>query len=169
MAQIDVTIVIDAQSLYTNHIVGGSPDSPIQISDQYVYIVTDYANALQGTDGTAELTIVATTDDEIRWQATSATLTSSYSVQLYQFQFLSGAQILETPSLNVRTVYYYYPSSGSSPLDFIQGTAHVPAWSADVLDAGRATYNFRFALLKGSSSTPIGYYYWDPYINTSLA
>ena len=163
MAQIDVTIVIDTEAIVG--LGAGSQDSnnPTQVNDSYIYMVTDQNNALSGQGG-GELRVGANPGDEIRWQATSSTLASVYTVALYEFSPLSGGALISKPELNVVELRYFYPSDPSSPLNFTSQVVNVPYWSANINKTGDVTYRFFFTILN-SGGHIVGYYSWDPYIH----
>lgn len=166
MDSVDVLIVVDAQSVCNDG--GGSqdPQNPSTLQAQYVYLITDQSQALSGSGG-ATPTFEAQLHQDILWFATSATLTSSYSVVLYNIEHVQGDQILATPQMVVEQCTIDYPTKSSDPLVFSQQTINISYYTSNVNQAGSATYRLSFAVLHGSSAVPVGYYAWDVQITVS--
>lgn len=157
MSQIDVTAVVDVETILTAHPTSLDPNHPVPAFGGLVHLVVDQANAFLG-DGSQVLVIAANIGDEIRWQACSATLASAYTVALYHFKIILGEMCLGLPQFNVSSVRCFYPSP-SNTLAFFPQDLQVPYWSVDVNSAGLVIYGFAFAVLD-SAGVARGYYSW---------
>ncbi|GAB4213136.1 MAG: hypothetical protein OHK0022_49850 [Roseiflexaceae bacterium] len=173
MAQIDITVVFDTDGILADaNLQGGTQSSPKTVNYGYIYMITDQANVVSGQAGN-ELNISANPTDQIRWQATSATLASVHTVALYAFQFYNpndpANQLISTPELYPLQMTYYYGNHGN-PLQFTAQKVWVPVWLSTVLQYSQpgqtVTYNFDFTILDTSGNTH-GYYRWDPYITVA--
>jgi len=157
MSQIDVTIVVDVETVLGAYPRSQDPHRPAVVFGGHIYLITSRADALMG-DGSQILILEASPGDEIRWQSLSATLASQYTVALYHLQSFLGGECIGQPRLNVSTVCCFYPSP-SDALNFVPQDIRVPHWSADLNRAGLVIYNVAFAVLD-SAGVVRGYYAW---------
>lgn len=164
MAQIDVMSVIDTQTIISTYGKNSDPNNPRQVSANMIYMVTRQGNALGGNGG-GELNIGAETGDQIRWQATSATLDSEYNVIFYSFVATGGGNLISTPQANLAQMKTPLPNP-QDPLHPTTQTVQVYYWSSNVNQPGRVTYHFNFMILDRHGNVQ-GYYWWDPFITIS--
>lgn len=157
MSQIDVTVVVDVETILRAHPASLDSNYPLPAFGGYVHLVVDHADALLG-DGSQLLVLAAAVGDEIRWQAFSATLASQYTVALYRFTVILGELCMGQPRFNVSTVRCFCPSPPDA-LSFFPQDICVPYWSVDLNSAGLVIYGFAFAVLD-SAGVARGYYSW---------
>jgi hypothetical protein len=157
MSQIDVTIVVDVETVLGAYPRSHDPQRPEEVFGGHIYLIASRAEALIG-DGSHLLVLEAFPGDEIRWQTLSATLASEYTVALYRVQSILGGECIGQPQLNVSTVRCFY-CGPSDALEFFPQDIRVPHWSADLNRAGLVIYSFAFAVLD-SAGVARGYYAW---------
>jgi hypothetical protein len=162
MAQINIQITFDAATIVKNYGTNTDPTNPVGVSGDLIYLITPVGDALAGSDGTAELTVVAITEDTLSWR--EATLGPDYSVLLYQFVVSPGNLITPPQPLQASvTVPLPNPNNPTQPL--LQ-TITDYFWMSAVLQPGQATYHFCFMVV-ARDGTVQGYYTWDPHISIS--
>jgi nematocidal protein AidA len=159
MAEIDVLVTFDAETIYHNY--GGNTDSgnPVSVSNDLIYMVTAQDDALNGNGG-GELTIYAQTEDTIRWR--EATPSPDYSAILYRFTTDSTGLITPPVALEAPvTVPLPDPDNPTVPLT---QTIQDYFWNSTVIAPGSVTYHFAFMLVSRHGDV-LGYYQWDPFIS----
>ena len=158
---IDVLIVIDADTLIADY-PGGTPANPMSVDQKLIYMMVRQDNGVFG-EGTKELKIRAQTEDQLRWRETTTTLNSVYFGLMYKFFTLRGSELLSAPEALVATVKTPLPDP-DNPL--VPRTQEIKSyfWAATILQPGKTTYAFQFAILDRHNN-PLGYYTWDPFIS----
>jgi len=112
-----------------------------------------------------ELKISVKTLDAIRWRSTTLSLNSANFCLLYDFKLVSGDNIISTPEPLLAEVTTPLPDL-SDPLKFKKQKIQNYYWNSSAVKKGEATYTFYFIILD-RDNTPLGYYYWDPFIQVS--
>lgn len=160
---IDLLIVVDGETLIET-LPPGTVDKPTSVPEPMIYMVVMNDRAVFG-QASKELKIKAITDDVIRWRAASLSLNANYQVLLYKYLALKGDDLITPPVPLISEVTSPLPNP-SDPLKPTTQKRKYPFWQATVLQAGEVTYAFHLMILD-RQSTPLGYYYWDPFITIS--
>jgi hypothetical protein len=162
MAEIDIQITFDAQTIAQSYGHNGDPNNPVQVASNLIYMVTAQADALNGNGG-GELTVYAQTEDTIRWR--EATTSPDYSAILYAFIPTQGAGLISTPQALEATVTVPLPDP-DDPTHPNTQTIQDYFWNSTVLNPGQVTYHFWFMIVSRQGDV-LGYYWWDPFISIS--
>lgn len=162
MAQIEILITFDAATIIEKCGTSTDPTNPVGVPGDLIYLITPLDDALAGSDGSSELTVIAKTEDTLSWR--EATLGPDFSVLLYQFVVSPGNLITPPQPLQASvTVPLPNPTNPTQPL--LQ-TITDYFWMSVVLQPGQATYHFCFMVV-ARDGTVQGYYTWDPHISIS--
>lgn len=162
MAQIDIQITFDAQTIVETYGHNTDPQNPVQVDTKFIYMVTAQDDAVSG-EGGGELTVYAQTEDELRWR--EAALGPDFSAILYQFVPTQGGDLISTPVPLEAEVTVPLPNP-SDPTNPGRQTIEDYYWSSDVQNAGEVTYHFYFMVVSRAGDV-LGYYWWDPFISIS--
>lgn len=155
MATVDVMIVVDTETIVATYGTNTNPSKPCLVSPRLIHMVTQQADAIRGNgDGTLVLTVE--TADEIRWHATSATLHSTYSVVLYEFNAVLGRDLITAPQTNLAQIRVPLPNTNHILIPDIQ-TIEASYWSANAQRPGNLSYHFSFMIFDHQGSVQ-GYY-----------
>lgn len=157
MAEIDIQMTFDAVTIFNTYKGNSDPNNPVEISANFVYMVTNQGNVVTG-EGGGELNVSAQTDDVLRWR--EATLNPEYSVLLYAFTPQTG--LISPPQPLQSTITVPVPNAGN-PLQPGRQTIQDYFWESTVLNPGTLTYHFRFMIVNRAGAE-LGYYSWDPFI-----
>lgn len=160
---IDVLIAVDADTLVGRY-PPGTADAPTMVDQPLIYMMVRQANGDFG-QASKELKILASTEDVIRWRATSLSLNGDYSAIFYQFFALRGDDLISPPTPLLATVKTPLPNP-AAPLQPGSQTIRSYFWETTVLQPGETTYAFRF-MICGRGGAPAGYFAWDPFIKIS--
>lgn len=165
MAQIDVQITFDAESILKAYTPGKDPDNPTVVDPKYIFMVVANDEAVSGNGG-GSLTIKARTRDTIFWS--EATPGVDYSTILYAFispPLSPGQQpLISQPQPEVVTVTVPLPNEKTLTKPDKQ-TVKDFFWSCDVKNPSdnAMAYHFHFMIVDRDGNTK-GYFSWDPWI-----
>lgn len=169
-ATIEVLVVFDAATILADN-PNPSQDagSPTPADGQYIFMITDQANAGSGQAGN-ELNVLAQTGDTIRWR--EATLApTDYEALLYAFtmeqnpqagQQPGGPSLISTPVPILISVTEPFPDPGNPSVPQMQRLNDY-FWNCTVENPGSVTYQFSFMLVDRNGNVK-GYFTWDPFI-----
>ena len=160
---VDILMVMDVETLIQNY-PGGTAANPNVVPAPLIYLITDSAYVDFG-QASKELKISMKSLDEIRWRSTTTSLNSDYFSLLYQFKLVQGDNIISTPVPVLSEVATPLPDP-SNPTQPKTQTVQNYFWTSTALAQGEATYTFYFMILD-RNNTPLGYYFWDPFIKIS--
>lgn len=157
MITFDAEGIIDTYGKQSNP----SPSNPINVSYNYIYMVTRAKNAFTGNGG-GNLALQVRTGDFIRWRENSPTY--SYQAILCGFTVTSGANLLGPMQQSRIEINYAMPNltdPTAKPTD--KQKVKVYSWRTEAQLEGEASYVFTFMLLDRDGNV-VGYYKWDPTI-----
>jgi hypothetical protein len=157
---VDILMVIDAETLVKNY-PKGTAENPTVVPAPLIYLIADSKYVAFG-QATKELKIAIKTLDEIRWRSTTLSLESIYCSLLYKFELVHGEPIISTPTALLADVQVPLPDMHNPLHPRIQEIKNY-FWSSTALNSGEMTYTFYFMILD-RDNTPLGYYFWDPFI-----
>lgn len=167
MAQIDILVVVDAQTLAETK-PGGSAGSPINLgawstSDAYVYMIAKNSYVIS-QQAKSELNVSANSGDIIRWTITSPTRGQTYNTLLYGFTTDSPDSLTPPQMLDV-TLNLYMPENVNDPTGPRKKVRYEDyLWQAVILKPGvKITYHWSFMVIDNNNNVK-GYYNWDPFI-----
>lgn len=157
---INVLMAADGRTL-VNTLDPGTADKPTAVPTPSIFMMVKDDNAVFG-QASKELKLTARTGDIIRWRGTSLSLNGDYNIFLYAFFSLKGGDLLSTPVDLTSEITRPLPNPQDPAVPKTQTVKDV-FWQSTVLTKGEVTYAFRF-MVNDRNGTPLGYYYWDPFI-----
>ncbi|MBM7119323.1 AidA/PixA family protein [Archangium primigenium] len=173
MAIIDILTVIDAQSLMSDYGSNrGTQSSPVFLGDnarKYIFMLVK-RDRVEGLEANYELRVKVSTEDTLRWRATSLTLNTHNSALLYRWNASQNGALTDGITPVEAWVKAPLPTfNDKGQLSFPPDTQRYPEFyfETDAQATGTVTYQLYFKLLDEQGNT-FGYYYWDPYIDITL-
>ena len=173
-AIIDIEIVVDVNNLMANTPnPSKDPANPIWVGHNYAYMIAASQYVRSG-QATGDLNISADVEDSIHWRMLSQSGNTSYSANLTNITYLSGAQV--TANIEGRLAQPQSPVPGTTlgtvPLPPTGTNAYVvtPQYdfyvAADIVSSGTENYSVLFEVLYYHSGAlnVLGYFAWDPTI-----
>jgi len=178
MAQINISVLVDADNLKANlvsgHLQPGTKGSPTSIggnadSDNYIYMIAKNG-VVQNNQAKSELTITAGSGDQITWNMTTFSQNAPYSTFIYdsKFNLQSG-----TAPIGIDNVSYVNIKVGTrvptgtapqtDPLGQYVNTIY--RTTANVTNINQTIqYTMSFQMIDDASGAVLGYFVWDPFI-----
>lgn len=176
-AIIDIEIVVDVNNLMANTPnPSKDPANPIWVGHNYAYMIAASQYVRSG-QATGDLNISADVEDSIHWRMLSQSGNTSYSANLTNITYLSGAKV--TANIEGRLAQPQSPVPGTTlgtvPLPPTGTNAYVvtPQYdfyvAADIVSSGTENYSVLFEVLYYHSGAlnVMGYFAWDPTITAS--
>lgn len=174
---IDIEIVVDVNNLILNTPnPSKDPANPIWVGHNYAYMIAASQYVRSG-QATGDLNISADVEDSIHWRMLSQSGNTSYSANLTNITYLSGAKV--TANIEGKLAQPQSPVPGTTlgtiPLPPTGANAYVvtPQYDfyveADIVSAGTENYSVLFEVLYYHSGAlnVLGYFAWDPTITAS--
>lgn len=157
---IDMLITIDAETMIET-LSPGTFNTPTVVPTPLIYMIVKSDEAVFG-QASKELKINGVSGDIIRWRASSLSFNDNYQVLLYKYLVKKGEGLLSPPMPLTMTATTPLPNPQDTTKPSSQSRKFY-FWQSTLLSPGEVTYAFYFMVLD-KESKPLGYFYWDPFI-----